>query len=133
MARTLKCSARSKLMQRFEDLITQARRSRYRVKEMACQLGCSCRWLELLCHKEFALTPHAWLARLRHQEIQQLARTAMPAKTICQWVGFADAASFCHSLKRSAGCTLRELRARTLKGRSQKDNKGGSPQVSRAR
>ena len=132
MARTLRCSARSELRQRFEDLTVQARRSGYRVKEMAGQLGCSCRWLELICRKEFALTPHALLARLRHQEIQQLARTDMPAKAICQMVGLADPVSFCHSLKRSAGCTLRELRERTRNDRSRKDNNSGSPKLSRA-
>jgi len=94
---------------------------------MACQLGCSCRWLELFCHNEFALTPHAWLARLRDEEIQQLARTGLSAKVICRLVGFADAASFCHSLKRSAGCTLRELRELSQNERSQKDNNAGSP------
>jgi AraC-like DNA-binding protein len=100
---------------------------------MAGQLGRSCRWLERFCYKRFALTPHAWLARLRDEEIQQLARTGMPAKAICRLVGFADAASFCHSLKRTAGCTLRELRELTRKECSHKDNKGGSPPIIRTR
>ena len=48
----------------LQDLVLVARHSGYRVKGMACELGCSCRWLELFCHRQFALTPHAWLARL---------------------------------------------------------------------
>ncbi len=82
------------------DLATVARHSGYRVKGMACEFGCSCRWLELFCHRRFALTPHAWLARLRDEEIQSLARAGVPAKGSLKLVGFADAASFCHSLKR---------------------------------
>ena len=96
------------------------------MKGLACQLGCSCRWLELFCHRRFALTPHAWLAQLREEEIQKLAAAGVPAKLISCLVGYADTASLCHSLKRSAGCTLRELRELTQGQRSRKDNKAGS-------
>ncbi len=130
-ARASECSPPSVSMPQVRDLATAARCSGYRVKGMACQLGCSCRWLELFCHRRFALTPHAWLARLRDEAVQQLARTGMPAKAICRLVGYADAASFCHGLKRSAGCTLRELRGLSRNERSQKDNKRGSPPVIR--
>jgi AraC-like DNA-binding protein len=110
-----------------------ARHSGYRVKGMACELGCSCRWLELSCHRQFALTPHAWLARLREEQIRQLTRAGVPAKLISHLVGFADSASFCHSLKRSAGCTLRQLRGPNKNACSQKDNSISSPQSVRAR
>jgi AraC-like DNA-binding protein len=116
-----------------EHLATLARRSGYRVKGMACQLRCSCRWLELLCHKQFALTPHAWLIRLRAAEIKEQAHRGVPAKVLCQLVGFADTASFCHSLKRSTGCTLRELRELGCNACSQKDNKAGSLPISGTR
>jgi transcriptional regulator GlxA family with amidase domain len=126
MAKGFKGSPSGERMPQVQDLVMQARESGYRVKGLACQIGCSCRWLECFYHKRFALTPHAWLAHLREEEIQRLAAMGVPAKAICQMVGFADAASFCHSLKRSAGCTLRELRERSPKERSQKDNKEGS-------
>ena len=130
LARALEeCAAQYMPRPELEDLATQARGCGYRVKGMAGQLGCSCRWLELFCHKRFALTPHTWLARLRDAEIKRLAGTGMPAKAICQLVGFADAASLCHGLRRAAGCTLRELREVNQRGRSQKDNKGGSPPI----
>lgn len=110
------------------DLQDLARLSGYRVKGLACKLGRSSRWLELFCQRRFALSPHAWLARLRENEIQALALAGKPAKLICQQVGFADTASFCHSLKRPAGCTLRQLRRQNGDGaRSRKDNKRGSP------
>ncbi len=114
-------------MRQILDLATVARHSGYRVKGMASELGCSCRWLEFFCQKQFALTPHAWLARLRDEEIRQLARAGVPAKLISHLVGFADAASFCHSLKRSAGRTLRQLRELSQNGCSHKDNNAGSP------
>jgi hypothetical protein len=41
---------------------------------------------------------------------QEQARRGAPAKVLCQLVGFADPASFCHGLKRCMGCTLREMR-----------------------
>jgi AraC-like DNA-binding protein len=79
-------------------------------------LGRSCRWLEIQCHRRFALTPHAWLVRLQAEEIQKQARAGAPAKVLSQLVGFANAASFCHSPKRCTGCTLRELRKPGQKG-----------------
>ena len=110
MARELKCSPHGLPMSQSQELATLARLSGYRVKTLAYELGCSCRWLEIQCRRRFALTPHAWLVRLRTEEIQKQARTGAPAKVLCQLVGFADAASFCHGLKRCMGCTLRELR-----------------------
>ena len=133
MARALGCPPRDARVLQIQDLVAQARRTGYRVKGMACGLGCSCRWLELFCHRRFALTPHQWLARLRDEEIRQLARAGVPAKLISHLVGFADTASFCHSLKRSAGCTLRQLRVRSRKQRSHKDNSPGSRWISEAR
>jgi AraC-like DNA-binding protein len=110
MARVLKCSPHGLPMPQSKELATLARHSGYRVKTMAGELGCSCRWLEILCHRRFALTPHGWLVRLRAEEIQEQARSGALAKALCQRVGFADVASFCHGLKRCTGCTLRELR-----------------------
>ena len=133
MARVLEYSPHGRTMSQSKELATLAQHSGYRVKGMACELGCSCRWLELSCHKQFALTPHAWLARLRDEEIHKLARAGVPAKVICQLVGFADAASFCHSLRRSAGCTLRQLRGPNKNACSQKDNNTGSPRLIDAR
>jgi AraC-like DNA-binding protein len=127
MARALKCASHGLPMPQSRELATLARHSGYRVKAMARELGCSCRWLEISCHRHFALTPHAWLVRLRAEEIEKQARAGTPAKVICQQVGFADAASFCHGLKRCAGCTLRELRELGPNGRSRKDNKNSSP------
>jgi len=126
MARALKCSAHGLPMPQSKELAALARRSGYRVKAMARELGCSCRWLEIHYHKCFGLTPHAWLVRLRAEQIQEEARTGASAKVLCQLVGFADAASLCHGLKRCAGCTLRELRALGQKACSQKDNRGDS-------
>ena len=133
MVKTSNGPARGDPMPRTEDLATEARRSGYRVGIVADQLGYSARWLELFCRKHFALTPHAWLIRLRDQEVQKLAQSGAPAKAICQLVGFADAASLCHSLKRHVGCTLKELRGNGRNGCSQKDNKDCLPQVTGTR
>ena len=66
----------------------------------------------------------------RHnEEIQKQARTGAPAKRLSQLVGFADAASFCHSLKRCRGCTLRELRKLDPHESSRNDNKYPLPQI----
>jgi AraC-like DNA-binding protein len=116
-------------MPQSQELATLARRAGYRVKSMARELGCSCRWLEIQCYRRFALTPHAWLVRLRTEEIQEQARTGALAKVLCQRVGFADPASFCHGLKRCTGCTLRELRELGPNRCSRKDNKNGSFQI----
>ncbi len=126
-ARELKCSPQGLPMLPGEEMATLARHSGYRVKSMAHELGRSCRWLEIHCHRRFALTPHAWLVRLRAEEIQKQARTGARAKVLCQQFGFADAASFCHGLKRCMGCTLRELRKLGQNGCSRKDNENGSP------
>ncbi len=123
MTRELKCSPHGLPMLPGKEMATLARHSGYRVKSMAHELGRSCRWLEIHCHRRFALTPHAWLVRLRAEEIQKQARTGARAKVLCQQVGFADAASFCHGLKRCMGCTLRELRKLGQNGCSRKDNK----------
>jgi AraC-like DNA-binding protein len=126
-ARELKCSPQGLPMLWGEEMATLARHSGYRVKSMAHELGRSCRWLEIHCHRRFALTPHAWLVRLRAEEIQKQARTGARAKVLCQQVGFADAASFCHGLKRCMGCTFRELRELGQNKCSRKDNKNSSP------
>ena len=73
-----------------EKLATLARLCGYRVKTMADELGYSCRWMEIHCYRQFKLTPHAWLARLRTEEIQRQARTGASAKLLCRIVGFAD-------------------------------------------
>jgi AraC-like DNA-binding protein len=114
-------------MPQSKELATLAQDSGYRVKTMARELACSCRWLEIQCHRRFGFTPHAWLVRLRAEEIQKQACTGAPAKVLCQRVGFADTASFCHGLKRSTGYTLRELRKLGPNGCSRKDNKNSSP------
>jgi AraC-like DNA-binding protein len=129
MARVLEYSPHGRPMSQSKELAILAQHSGYRVKGMACELGCSCRWLELFCHRRLALTPHAWLARLREEEIRQLARAGVPAKLISHLVGFADSASFCHSLKRPAACTLRQLRGPSQGRCSQKDNNSGSPRL----
>jgi len=128
MARILECSPHGRPLSESKELATLAQHCGYRVKSIACALGRSCRWLEIHCHRWFALTPHAWLVRLRAEEIQRQARRGAPAKVLCQLVGFANAASFCHSLKRCMGCTLRELRKLGQNACSQKDNNIGSPQ-----
>lgn len=133
MARVLKCSPHGLPTPQSQELATLARHSGYRVKTMAHELGHSCRWLEIHYHRWFALTPHAWLVRLRAEEIQKQACTGAPAKVLCQRVGFADAASFCHGLKRCTGCTLRVLRKLGQNECSQKDNKGGSLPIIRTR
>jgi AraC-like DNA-binding protein len=127
MARVSKCSPHGLPMPQSKELAILARDSGYRVKSMARELACSCRWLEIHCHRRFGLTPHAWLVRLRAEEIQKQVRTGALAKVLCQWVGFTDAASFCHGLKLSTGCTLRELRKLGQNECSQKDNKNSSP------
>ena len=126
VTRGLTCSTHGLPMAQSKALATLARHSGYRVKNMAYELGRSCRWLEIHCHRQFALTPHAWLVRLRAEEIQKQARTGTPAKVLCHLVGFANTASFCHSLKKCMGCTLRELRKPGQNACSQKDNKSGS-------
>ena len=131
--RVLECSSQGLPMSQSKGLASLARHSGYRVKTMARELGRSSRWLEIQCHRRFALTPHAWLVRLRAEEIQKQARAGAPAKVLCQLVGFADAASLCHGLKRCMGCTLRELRKLGPNECSQKDNKDGSPPITRSR
>jgi AraC-like DNA-binding protein len=133
MAKVLKCFPQGLSMPQSSELLTLARHSGYRVKAMARELGCSSRWLEIQCHRRFALTPHAWLVWFRAEEIQKQARTGASAKVLCQQVGFADTASFCHGLKRATGCTLRELRGLGPNGCSRKDNKEGSLPVIRTR
>ena len=127
MAKVLKSASHCLPMPQTKELETLARHAGYRVKTLALELECSRRYLEIRCHRRFALTPHAMLVRLRTQQIQEQVRTGAPAKVICQQVGFADAASFCHGLKRCLGCTLRELRKLGQNDRSQKDNKDSSP------
>lgn len=133
MARVLKCASHGLRLPQSKELAALARHSGYRVKCMARELGRSCRWLEVHCHRRFALTPHAWLVRLRAEEIQEQALIGVPAKVLCRVVGFADAASFCHGLKRSKGCTLRELRKLGPKECSRNDNKDSSLQIVRTR
>jgi AraC-like DNA-binding protein len=116
-----------------QELANLAQLSRYRVKTMAQELGCSCRWLEIQCHRQLALSPHAWLARLRTEEIQEQARRGAPAKVLCQLAGFADPASFCHGLKRCMGCTLRQLRKTVPRERSHNDNKNHSAPIPETR
>jgi AraC-like DNA-binding protein len=116
-----------------EELASMAQHVGYRVKAMACALGCSRRWLQVRCQQEFALTPHAWLAGFRTKEIQKQVKTGTPAKVLCRLAGFADTASFCHSLKRATGCTLRELRRLGLEACAQKDNKNRSPPIAAVR
>ncbi len=129
MAEAFKDSLRGVPVSQIEKLTALAKLSGYRVGIVAAHLGHSSRWLEHSCRKQFGLTPRRLLARLRDNDIQDLARKGLQAKVICQLVGFADAASFCHSLKRSAGCTLRELRELSRRSCSQKDNNDGSHQT----
>lgn len=87
IARVLKCASHRLPMPQSKELATLARHSGYRVKSMARELGCSCCWLEIHCQRRFALTPHAWLVRLRAEEIQMQACTGAPAKVLCELVG----------------------------------------------
>jgi AraC-like DNA-binding protein len=109
-ARELKCSGQGQPGLEAERMAMLAMGCRYRVKTLACELGRSCRWMEMECNRRFKLTPHAWLVGLRTEEIRKQARAGTPAKGLCEVTGYADAASFCHGLKRCTGCTLRELR-----------------------
>jgi hypothetical protein len=52
MARELK-GAHSLPRSQSQELVTLARHSGYRVKIMANELGCSCRWLEIKCRQQF--------------------------------------------------------------------------------
>jgi AraC-like DNA-binding protein len=124
-AREYKCSPQG--LQTSQELATLAQYSGYRVKSMACELGRTRRWLEIHFQQRFGLTPHAWLVRLRVEEMQKQARTEAPAKVLCQGVGLADGASFCHALKRCTGYTLRELRTLGQKKCSHNDIKNNSP------
>jgi AraC-like DNA-binding protein len=133
MARVLKCSPHGLPMPQSKELASLAKHVGYRVKDMACALGCTRRWLQVRCQQEFGLTPHAWLTGFRAEEIQKQAQTGMPAKVLCGLAGFADTTSFCHSLKRATGCTLRELRRLGLEACAQKDNKNRSPPIAAVR
>ena len=110
MAKALNSSPHGLPTSQRQELANLAQLSGYRVKTMAQEFGCSCRWLEIQCHRQLALSPHAWLVRLRTEEIQAQVRRGAAAKVLCQLVGFADPASLCHGLKRCMGCTLREMR-----------------------
>ena len=90
--------------------MTWAHESGYRVGLLADKLGRSPRWLALYFQRTWRLTPHDWLAQLRAQAIEALARAGLPAKVICGRVGLADAASLSRRLKNSHGQTLRALR-----------------------
>jgi len=105
------------------ELATLALHSGYRVKTMARELGRSRRWLEIHWYRRFGLTPHAWLVQLRAETVKKQAGSGASAKVLCQLVGFADATSFYHSLRRCMGCTLRELRKVGKNERAQKDIK----------
>jgi AraC-like DNA-binding protein len=89
---------------------------------LAQSLGHSTRWLEFLFRRRFHLTPKAWLVHLRNKEILRLARSRQPAKMVSQIIGFADSASFCHSLRRNCGHSFRELQRIDRNRASQKDN-----------
>ena len=99
----------------------------YRVKGLAFALGCSCRWVELQFREQLGMTPHRWLVQLRADEIGRRIGTGAEGKELCQQLGFADAASLCHSVKRSTGCTLKQLRAHAEALVREKTIDAGSP------
>ena len=85
------------------ELVSVARASHYRAKELAGRLGITVRQLERFFLRRFALTPCAWLQRLLAIDAQNLLQRGDPVKEVAAELGFSHARNFSRAFHRIVG------------------------------
>ena len=80
-------------------------RARYRVKNLAQQLGLKPRTLRTRWAQMHGGTPKKWLNQMRMQQCEALLMAGANAREIARRLFYKDAAHFCHDFRKHHGMT----------------------------